>query len=74
MTTGPLRGGDHPIIAASRRSPSCRRVHALVKVPDLDRAERYYVDFLGVHLLGRERVDDVGELHLVERDYHGPRA
>jgi len=64
----------HPIIAATRQLTYLSPVHALVKVPDLDRAERYYVDFLGVHLLGRERVDAAGELQLVERDYHGPRA
>jgi catechol 2,3-dioxygenase-like lactoylglutathione lyase family enzyme len=64
----------HPIIAATKQLTYLSPVHVLVKVPDLDRAERFYVDFVGVHLLGRERLDVAGELQLVERDYHGPRA
>ena len=64
----------NPIIAATKTLTFLQPVHAMIKVPDLDRAERYYVDFLGVHLLGRERVDKAGDLQLVERDYSGPRA
>jgi catechol 2,3-dioxygenase-like lactoylglutathione lyase family enzyme len=64
----------NPIITATRQLTFLEPVHAMVKVPDLDRAERYYVDFLGVHLLGRERVGKAGDLQLVERDYSSPRA
>src|SRR6478672_9109598 len=41
----------HPIIAATKQLTYLSPVHALVKVPDLDRAERYYVDFLGARAL-----------------------
>jgi catechol 2,3-dioxygenase-like lactoylglutathione lyase family enzyme len=45
-----------------------------IKVTELDRAERYYVDFLGADLLGRERINDRGEFEIVERDYNGAVA
>lgn len=45
-----------------------------IKVTELAVAERYYVDFLGADLLGRERINADGEFEIVERDYDGAVA
>ena len=68
------RGEIDPIVTASKRLTFISRARVNIKVTELDRAERYYVDFLGTHLLSRDREDDQGILHTVERDYHASRA
>jgi hypothetical protein len=68
------QSGPQPIISATRRLTFLSPARVDIKVTELDRAERYYVDFLGADLLGRDREDDQGELHDVERDYHAATA
>lgn len=63
-----------PLVVSTKRLTLRSRLPVAVKVPDLERAERYYVDFLGMNLLGRERRDDRGELQPVERDYSATHA
>ena len=68
------RGAGEPIVTATKRLRFLSPAHRAIQVTELDRAERYYIDFLGLHLLGREREDDNGNLNPVERDYHAARA
>jgi catechol 2,3-dioxygenase-like lactoylglutathione lyase family enzyme len=65
---------DAPLVISTKRLALLTRLSVAVKVPDLERAERYYIDFLGMNLLGRERRDDHGELEEVERDYSATHA
>ncbi|MDQ2683870.1 MAG: hypothetical protein M3Y37_10125 [Chloroflexota bacterium] len=68
------RLGSEPVVRASKRLNFLSGEPVAIKVTELDRAERYYVDFLGVDLHGRERYNDRGELEPVERDYNGAVA
>lgn len=75
--TAPLslsRPHDLPLVVSTRRLNLLTEVPAAVRVPELERAERFYIDFLGMDLLGRERRNDQGEMEVVERDYSGARA
>ena len=62
------------LVAPTRKLELLGNVQVAVKVPDLDRAERYYVDFLGMHVVGRERKDRTGNYHPVEPGYDHARA
>jgi catechol 2,3-dioxygenase-like lactoylglutathione lyase family enzyme len=63
-----------PLVTASKAITFLSQVRTAIRVTDLDRAERFYADFLGLHLLGRVREDKLGELHQVEDDYNHARA
>jgi hypothetical protein len=63
-----------PLVAAPRPVNYLTPARVSVRVTELDRAERYYMDFLGVHLLGRERLDGRGNLEAVNPDYSHARA
>jgi catechol 2,3-dioxygenase-like lactoylglutathione lyase family enzyme len=63
-----------PIRTPRRRLTFTSGEPVAVKVTELDRAEHYYVDFLGMSLLGRERFNDDGAAEPVERDYDPARA
>lgn len=69
-----LTAASEPIITARKSLTFLTGEPVGIEVTELDRAERYYVDFLGVHLLGRERRNDEGELTIVERDYNAAVA
>lgn len=68
------RLATEPLVTATKRLTFLSRARRVIRVTELDRAERYYIDFLGLHLLGRDREDQHGNLHAVERDYHAARA
>lgn len=75
--TAPLsfsRPQDLPLVVSTRRLNLLTELPVAVRVPELERAERFYIDFLGMDLLGRERRNDRGEMEVVERDYSGARA
>lgn len=75
--TAPLsysRPQDAPVLVSPKRLNLLTRLPVAARVPDLDRAERFYVEFLGMNLLGRERRNDAGELEPVERDYSATHA
>jgi catechol 2,3-dioxygenase-like lactoylglutathione lyase family enzyme len=63
-----------PVISPTRTLPLLGNLQIAIDVPDLDRAERYYVDFLGMHVIGRERRDKHGEFHPVEAGFDHARA
>ncbi|HQY29977.1 MAG TPA: VOC family protein [Thermomicrobiales bacterium] len=63
-----------PVLSPTRQLTIHGQREVAVDVPDLDRAERYYVDFLGMTVFGRERRDAKGFMHLVEDDYNHTRA
>jgi catechol 2,3-dioxygenase-like lactoylglutathione lyase family enzyme len=63
-----------PLVTAPRSINYLSPARVSVRVTELDRAERYYIDFLGAHLLGRERYDDRGDLQPVESDFNHARA
>lgn len=65
---------EAPLLVSTKRLNLLTRLPVAVQVPDLERGERFYVDFLGVDLLGRERRNDDGELDPVERDYSATNA
>ena len=68
---------DHapqPLISPTRQLDLRSNVAVAVKVTELGVAERYYVDFLGMTLLGRERHTDDGGFTVVEADYDHARA
>ena len=63
-----------PIVSANKQLTFLSPARVTIKVSELDRAERYYGDVLGMNLLGRDREDDEGVLHEVERDYDAVAA
>lgn len=63
-----------PVMSPTRSLPLLGNLQVAIDVPDLDRAERYYVDFLGMHVIGRERRDKNGDFHPVEADFNHQRA
>jgi hypothetical protein len=63
-----------PIVTATRELRFLTPARVEINVTELGRAERYYVDFLGADLLGRDREDAEGLLHEVERDYQDATA
>ena len=72
---GATLGRDsEPLITATKRLTFLSPAQVAIQVTELDRAERYYIDFLGVHLLARDRVDDAGNLVPVEADYDAAHA
>lgn len=69
-----VRRDPQPLITATKQLTFLSPAQVAIQVTELDRAERYYIDFLGVHLLERERADEQGNLQPVERDYNAARA
>lgn len=68
------RAKTEPIISATRTLTFLSPARVTIKVTELDRAERYYIDVLGMNLFGRDRMDDQGNLSEVERDYNAAAA
>jgi hypothetical protein len=63
------KASTEPIVSATRKLTFLSPARVAIKVTELDRAERYYVDVLGMNVLGRDRADHDGNLQEVERDY-----
>ncbi len=73
-STSTLPPVNEPILKARKQLTFLTGAPVGIKVTELERAERYYVDFLGVNLLGRERINDDGDYEIVEREYDGIAA
>lgn len=63
-----------PLVSPTRSLDLRGDVQVAVKVTDLGQAEKYYVDFLGMSVLGRERQVGEREFVPVEVDYDHTRA
>ena len=59
-----------PVLVPRKKLNLLNPVQVAVEVTELDRAEKYYVDFLGMTLWGREREDDLRVLRPVEEGYN----
>jgi hypothetical protein len=68
------RNANPPLVSPSRQLDLLGDVAVAVKVTDLGQAEKYYVDFLGMSVLGRERRIGDHEFVPVEEDYDHVRA
>ena len=65
---------DDPLVLPSRFLPLHGGAQVAVKVTDLGQAESYYVDFLGMAVLGREHRDAQGNQRLADADYDHAKA